>query len=72
MTGLQWSHVLLDVETIKRLDEDIEERTASMEPRPIGRGNLKKIVYIIILKITASMEPRPIGRGNENRLQYPC
>ena len=60
---LQWSHAQSSVETLEA--ENIPERIndASMEPRPIERGNNGDRSRRVIAE-RASMEPRPIERGN--------
>ena len=35
---LQWSHVLMDVDSIRRHRMTTNKNLASMEPRPDGRG----------------------------------
>ena len=39
LAGLQWSHVQSDVETSQRATRPNDTQLASMEPRPIRRGN---------------------------------
>src|SRR5690606_33548309 len=63
--NFNWSHVLLDVETRWWTEPSAENAPASMEPRPIGRGNMSGSSWPV-WRINASMEPRPIGRGNEH------
>ena len=37
-TGLQWSHVLSDVDSVALVPGNRVHPPASMEPRPFGRG----------------------------------
>src|SRR5690554_5803627 len=72
---LQWSHVLLDVETKEMAGvlRDLEE--ASMEPRPIGRGNAPptrspaRSVLLQWSHVLLDVETRRVKR---NRLLHPC
>src|SRR5262245_11001457 len=69
---LQWSHVLSNVETRLQASASIFPDAASMEPRPLERGN-RWIQPIISSPALASMEPRPLERGNKlewTLLQY--
>ncbi len=36
--SLQWSHVLMDVDSLRALERARQKERASMEPRPDGRG----------------------------------
>ena len=59
--GLQWSHVLTNVERSPRCDTS-GHRDASMEPRPHERGKNPEKAKSSPTK-RASMEPRPHERG---------
>ncbi len=63
MKMLQWGRNQSVAETDTGKGIVGADRTASMGPRPIGRGNIKRAPMSRPTE-NASMGPRPIGRGN--------
>ena len=61
---LQWGHVLLDVERRGAGLVTAGSISASMGPRPVGRGEVSWTSRLCAADC-ASMGPRPVGRGED-------
>ncbi len=61
---LQWVHGRAAVVMLTPLAQALAVRSASMGPRPRGRGDACPEPIINVKVINASMGPRPRGRGD--------
>ena len=51
LAPLQWSHVLMNVETGRRLLRVADDDAASMEPRPHERGNSRSPGLVLMVNL---------------------